>query len=191
MKWLLVLALAGGCDLFDDSFSTMNPDDSLDLCQSAPAGRQCVTLHLHGNVAAMDSVQVDSTFTLGTDEVTRRVIAHGPATGATPPVAVGVILTLNAGDSVRFLAVGLSSGKAVAIGSGSVEGLELGMHAQVDITVTPASASRCFDGILDVSETDVDCGGSDCPACLFGQVCIVPSDCADSTCTFSNVGRCN
>jgi hypothetical protein len=40
----------------------------------------------------------------------------------------------------------------------------------------------CPDGILDGTETDVDCGGDSCPACLAGQTCKTPTDCATRTC---------
>lgn len=35
----------------------------------------------------------------------------------------------------------------------------------------------CLDAILDGTETDVDCGGRECPACLNAELCNVPSDC--------------
>ena len=44
-------------------------------------------------------------------------------------------------------------------------------------------ASSCTNGEMDSGETDVDCGGSMCPPCLGGAVCIVDQDC--------NSGMCN
>ena len=48
-------------------------------------------------------------------------------------------------------------------------------------------ACRCGDGVLSGSETDADCGGSECSACRPGQECRVASDCADGVC---DSGRC-
>jgi hypothetical protein len=47
----------------------------------------------------------------------------------------------------------------------------------------------CGSGVIDGTETDVDCGGSDpfCRRCLFGERCLVGSDCASGFC---NNGFC-
>lgn len=50
--------------------------------------------------------------------------------------------------------------------------------------VCAAPVFDCFNGIQDVNETGVDCGGSDCAAkCLIGVACSLSSDCASGTCT--------
>jgi hypothetical protein len=41
-------------------------------------------------------------------------------------------------------------------------------------SLQPAS---CTNGILDGTESDIDCGGSECAACLSGGICFAPSDC--------------
>ena len=46
----------------------------------------------------------------------------------------------------------------------------------------------CEDGILSGTETDVDCGGDRCGACVGGQQCDNDSDCALATC--GTDGRC-
>jgi hypothetical protein len=38
----------------------------------------------------------------------------------------------------------------------------------------------CSDGIRDVGETDIDCGGPYCARCEAGQACVVDADCATS-----------
>lgn len=38
----------------------------------------------------------------------------------------------------------------------------------------------CLDGILNGDETDIDCGGSECPPCEVGQFCSDDNDCAES-----------
>jgi hypothetical protein len=47
--------------------------------------------------------------------------------------------------------------------------------------LTTANAT-CANGVLDGSETDVDCGGS-CPACNLGQRCSISKDCGNSWCS--------
>ena len=41
---------------------------------------------------------------------------------------------------------------------------------------------RCDDGSLNGSESDVDCGGTSCPACGFGQDCNGNGDCQSNSC---------
>jgi hypothetical protein len=41
----------------------------------------------------------------------------------------------------------------------------------------------CQDQTMDGAETDIDCGGSVCPACNAGQGCAVNSDCSSQSCT--------
>lgn len=40
----------------------------------------------------------------------------------------------------------------------------------------------CTDGIKNGTETDVDCGGGSCPACIIGKHCNTPTDCTSDTC---------
>lgn len=40
----------------------------------------------------------------------------------------------------------------------------------------------CFDGITNGEETDVDCGGTDCPPCGIGQECQQSNDCVSGFC---------
>ncbi|MBI5509462.1 MAG: hypothetical protein HY903_11990 [Deltaproteobacteria bacterium] len=49
--------------------------------------------------------------------------------------------------------------------------------APAGVCATP----QCKDGLLNGSETDVDCGGS-CPACGGGKTCALPGDCVSATC---------
>ncbi|PCC69727.1 Lamin Tail Domain [Nannocystis exedens] len=41
----------------------------------------------------------------------------------------------------------------------------------------------CLDGVQNNEETDVDCGGSECPACADDLACLVPEDCVSKVCT--------
>jgi hypothetical protein len=49
----------------------------------------------------------------------------------------------------------------------------------------PTAIDRCTDGVVDDTESDVDCGGS-CGACAEGQLCNDAADCASRSC----VGVC-
>jgi hypothetical protein len=42
--------------------------------------------------------------------------------------------------------------------------------------------SSCTTGVLDGTETDVDCGGGACPLCTIGQSCLQGGDCASGKC---------
>lgn len=50
------------------------------------------------------------------------------------------------------------------------------------------SVESCTDVILNQDETDVDCGGSVCAGCPFGNACVVDGDCLSGVC--NNEGRC-
>lgn len=40
----------------------------------------------------------------------------------------------------------------------------------------------CANTIRDSKETDVDCGGSECPQCIDGKACVAPTDCKGGSC---------
>jgi hypothetical protein len=43
--------------------------------------------------------------------------------------------------------------------------------------------ASCTDGVRNGTESDVDCGGADCPKCAAGKSCAGVSDCATALCT--------
>ena len=45
-----------------------------------------------------------------------------------------------------------------------------------------ATATTCANGLLDGSESDLDCGGSACPGCKVGATCGVDGDCLSGRC---------
>ena len=47
--------------------------------------------------------------------------------------------------------------------------------------INPVHAT-CTDGIKNGQETDVDCGGPQCPACQTGKACLVNGDCVSNAC---------
>ncbi len=46
-----------------------------------------------------------------------------------------------------------------------------------DSTCRSLEIAQCHDRVIDGTETDVDCGGRECVACLSGQLCATPRDC--------------
>ncbi len=48
---------------------------------------------------------------------------------------------------------------------------------------TGEPAMTCEDGMLNQDETDIDCGGVVCPACIDGQACLVDEDCTSTVCS--------
>jgi len=49
-------------------------------------------------------------------------------------------------------------------------------------TTGEMSEPRCDDGVMNGDETDVDCGGADCPSCQAGETCNVDADCETAVC---------
>lgn len=188
MRALLVgaaLAAAGCGSLYEPPFDDPEKTPALSACASAPPRRECITVHLGGqaDAADIDAMQIDATFEIATDYVTRRVLLTR-AEGAAPlPIAAGIILAEEAGDSAELTVLALRNGAPVAIGGESVYNLYPGKHAHVSIRLKPASQTRCFNGRRDGSENGVDCGRfSGCPACAVGTSCLLDSDCANSSC---------
>jgi hypothetical protein len=188
---LLASLALSGCNPFSYDPAMYLPADmaGLDRCTMAPSGRSCVTLHLRGAVDPIDTVQVDAIFELGGDYVARRIVSRNPGGAVKPPIAVGVILTQNAGDSVELKVLATNGATPVAIGSSYVSGLRPGEHDAASINLIPAAQSRCFDGVKDGDEVDADCGWiGECPVCTLGNRCISARDCADSACANAGPG---
>ena len=49
------------------------------------------------------------------------------------------------------------------------------------------AAASCSDGLLNGSESDIDCGGPDCTPCADGHYCAGDNDCLSKVC---NGGTC-
>lgn len=186
-----VALAAAGCGSPYDTADDPEKRPLVDACTSAPPRRECITVHLGGqaDADAIDALQIDATFELTGDYVTRRVLLPR-AEGAAPlPIAAGIILSAEAGDSAELTVLALRGGVPVAIGSESVYGLYPGKHAHASIRLKPVSQTRCFNGRRDGSENGVDCGRfSGCPACAPGGSCLLDSDCADSSCVHISDG---
>ena len=52
-----------------------------------------------------------------------------------------------------------------------------------DLTVPVGFGPSCSNGIQDGNETDVDCGGQTCPACVGEKMCAHATDCQSGVCT--------
>ncbi len=195
MKALLMLLLAGcgGADLCAYS----------DLKTST-----CITVHLTGNLNPgekdFDSVQVDVTYTVGSNEKSTRLFPMrlSDGGGATAlPIALGVVypdLAKPTGSSDRIAVLVTKNNRPVGYGFHRFildsDSVKIGQHGQVGIELKPATASTndCFDSLKESSERDVDCGGpsSDCPLCARGQKCFFPEDCASGACNTTSPEVC-
>jgi hypothetical protein len=61
-----------------------------------------------------------------------------------------------------------------------------GVCAFGNVCATP----ECTDTIVNGDETDVDCGGTTCPGCADGLMCIVGGDCASGNCDNGTCAPC-
>ncbi len=80
----------------------------------------------------------------------------------------------------------------VDCGGGTCEGCEIGQGCRTsadcmgDLSCDPESATctsgSCMDGVKSGDESDVDCGGTECPTCPTGGDCNEGSDCESGVC---------
>lgn len=75
------------------------------------------------------------------------------------------------------LALGCSGGE-LAPADNDAEAVETGIVLDVSTDGQNPIFESCADGVRNGSETDVDCGGSECGACALGRDCIRNEDCA-------------
>jgi hypothetical protein len=83
--------------------------------------------------------------------------------------------TVEPGD----LSGGEQDGGATATGG---SGSETGGTAGAAGTAGDNEGPNCSNGLKDGDETDIDCGGSVCPACVEGKACMVAADCDGGEC---------
>ena len=69
----------------------------------------------------------------------------------------------------------------------SLAGLEAGIKS---VQAAAGVTSGCSDGKKGGKETDVDCGGSVCPACPATKVCTTHTDCATGLCASGKCAAC-
>ncbi|MCA9622112.1 MAG: hypothetical protein KC731_23975, partial [Myxococcales bacterium] len=79
----------------------------------------------------------------------------------------------------------LCNGTCEACGSGTctphLSGTDPEAECGADVCGV-GGACRCNDGVLNGSESDIDCGGSTCAACAAGMSCNGDADCASDVC---------
>jgi hypothetical protein len=160
-----------------------------DPCASARSTQTCVGLRLGGKLddgSEVDELQIDVTYRSLTvaDDRTHRTTSRAPGgRRAGLPIELAVTYPDGAGASGRIVVVARRDGRVVGFASDSVF-VSSGAHQAKVLDLEPSRLSRCFNGIKDSSEEDVDCGGStsDCPACGPGRVCFSNDDCANALC---------
>jgi hypothetical protein len=62
------------------------------------------------------------------------------------------------------------------------ESCEQGEYEGLESCTTACGLDSCDDGMQDDGESDIDCGGTICRACLDGQKCMADSDCRSLHC---------
>ena len=77
---------------------------------------------------------------------------------------------------------GLSWGPCDCGGGGAGSGSPAGGAPNEGGAGGATAASSCSDGMRNGAESDVDCGGPDCPPCATGQQCDVGTDCSSGVC---------
>jgi hypothetical protein len=58
----------------------------------------------------------------------------------------------------------------------------VGGFAQCQNNTCVVPGASCFDGVKNLAETDIDCGGASCGKCQNGWICSVGSDCKSGSC---------
>lgn len=78
----------------------------------------------------------------------------------------------------------------LALSPGCSDGGLLPGVTEVDLRVVapadfgfPEPEPTCIDRVKNGKETDIDCGGADCPACSDGKVCSARTDCQSKSCS--------
>jgi len=81
----------------------------------------------------------------------------------------------------------LSTCAEATCGDGAVwagmEACDDGNADDSDMCTTTCALPTCDDAVKDGPETDVDCGGGECPKCALGKACAGAGDCASGVCT--------
>jgi photosystem II stability/assembly factor-like uncharacterized protein len=156
---LLLCIATGGCAAVDPCSGTSGV---------------CLGLDLQGNVGDLDAVQTDFSGALARQyqlPFNRKVSL---------PVAVGLRLPDATNGELTVSVVALLDGKAVGVGTGTIN-VVAGARSRLVVHLSKVTGASCTDGYWDGDETDVDCGGS-CPACALGKTCQGPSDCVSQIC---------
>jgi hypothetical protein len=206
--WLVVCVLAAGCaseDLCSDPQFKGRACFTVELSGS-------IDQTPFDSARTLDEVQVDSTYftdARGAELIARTSAAINraamPSGGVHLPVSFFVaypgsaIDNLDIKEDAQLIFVVRSHGTPLGIvvlkqqvSFRTIEGTiadTADQHGHFSLSLSPASQSSCFNHVRDGMESDVDCGGGDCPACDHGQRCstgtpdcLSPSSCGGGIC---------
>jgi hypothetical protein len=82
-----------------------------------------------------------------------------------------------------------SSGGGGSAGSNSSGGNSSGSDSTGEGSTSSGGVDPCHNGVQDVPETGIDCGGGSCDACADARGCIMDADCRSGFCPMSR-GYC-
>jgi hypothetical protein len=157
----------------------------------------CITVHLAGTLApaekSFDALQVDVIYNQSSDNFARRLTPQRLMPGTMPatlPAVFGVVYPTGVvpTNTGHIAVLATSGGRPVGYVAKalSTPAIKVGEHAHLTLELADPSKSHCFDGIEQFDESDVDCGGDDCPLCASGKKCEAFSngtrDCASGVC---------
>jgi formylglycine-generating enzyme required for sulfatase activity len=105
--------------------------------------------------------------------------------GSCPPCGVSVTCTTGSDCSTGECGVGFKGGPCTGT---AVDG---GADAAHSLAGCVCEAPTCSDGVKNGGESDVDCGGDECPHCGIGKTCSQNTDCTSDICSAGTAGnRC-
>lgn len=116
-----------------------------------------------------------------TDVATSAESNTGTAT-ATATTSTSSTSTSTTGSSTPATDTGDSATTSTGQGAETNDASDTTRGLDTTSSESTASAADCRNELMDGDETDVDCGGSFCSACEFGESCEVGTDCATSFC---------
>jgi len=85
-------------------------------------------------------------------------------------------------DTDACLTTCLSAKCGDAVVQEGVEDCDDGNDVDADACSNGCASATCEDGVQNAAETDVDCGGADCPKCGLGGACAGDPDCGVGVC---------
>ncbi|WAS91258.1 lamin tail domain-containing protein [Nannocystis punicea] len=168
-------------------------DDSMDSTQGSATAPMITSVGATQTTTSMSATSDESTTAIDPttgvatteDEATSTTsTATEASTDATTGTTTGVVESCEDGQhngSETDVDCGGPGCPACADGSACAADSDCAGASCVDQVCGPPAAT-CVDEAKNGAETDVDCGGADCPACGESQACEVDVDCATQSC---------
>ncbi|MBI5544029.1 MAG: hypothetical protein HY901_09090, partial [Deltaproteobacteria bacterium] len=179
--------MASGCTDWD----TAVPCEGAQIC----SGGQCVTTcsnqcTLNATRCSSSALQTCKTMASGCTDWDTAVACSGPH-----EVCSGGVCTPTCADQCslnekRCAGTGIET--CVVLGSGCTD-WDTPVPCGVDEWCSNAQcvpAETCVDHLKNQDETDADCGGTHCPGCAIGKVCLANGDCLTNACDVGGTGTC-